>query len=292
MSPSTTGYPDRREEPANLHEQILEALRQSYGWDLSSFDGTFLAKMLEARRTATGTPSVREYLTRLRQDRHEAEELHQSLHIAHSEFFRNPLAFALLEELILPQLAAGKGGQTEIRVWSAGCAAGQEAYSVAILLDELAASRKNPVLFRIFATDRSRTELTTAQLGTYRRESLHNVRLKHVDGCFSRRDDTFTIVSRIRQRVDFSWHDLLGERCGSPPASIYGDFDLILCSNLLYYYQAGIQQLILSKLHQALTPRGYLVTGETEKAAVNLAGGFHALAPPAPVFQKSDLPAG
>jgi chemotaxis protein methyltransferase CheR len=115
----------------------------SHGVDLTPFDAKFLAKTLD-KRAAASVETAEAYGERLAQDFSEAEALLQSLHIGYSEFFRNGLAFALLERLILPGLleAKEKSGRGEIRVWSAGCATGQEAWSLAILDQRAHLNRK------------------------------------------------------------------------------------------------------------------------------------------------------
>lgn len=205
-----------------------------------------------------------------------------------SEFFRNPLTFALLEQLILPALVgkSGRGRGTEIRVWSAACAAGQEAYSIAILLDEMAANRGDALSFRIFATDRSPEGIVAAQKGIYDYAAVQNVRWKYLRNYFIREGDVYTIIPALRNRIDFSVYDVLDEQSSSPPPSIYGDFDLVICSNLLFYYRPDMRRRILNKAWAALSPGGYLVTGEAERDIVARHDGFRAVVRLSAVFQK------
>ena len=106
-------------------------------------------------------------------------------------------------------------------------------------------------------------------------------------GCFSRKGEAYAIAPRLRERVDFSTYDLLDRGSSSPPASIYGGFDLVICSNVLLYYRPQIQRLILGKLRRSLAPGGYLVVGETERQIVENAGGLKAVAAPASIFQST-----
>ncbi|MBI5589976.1 MAG: protein-glutamate O-methyltransferase CheR [Deltaproteobacteria bacterium] len=269
-------------------DEVLELIRKAHGRDIHLFDENFLANSLEKRLTATSTATLPAYAERLGRDPAEAEAFYRSLRITYSEFFRNPLAFALLEQPILPGIVEEKArnSRSELRVWSAGCATGQEAWSVAILLEELTTTREHPVPFRIFATDVSEANLTLAREGIYSAESVGNVRLRHLREYFSRQGDFFAIAPRIRTRVDFSAHDLLDECTTCPPASIYGHFDLVLCGNVLLYYRPETQRLILNKLRRCLVTGGYLMTGETERHIVENAGGFRAVAPPTSIFQR------
>jgi len=268
---------------------LLQGLAEAHGLDLTPYDTTFLQKTLDKRVAATGSASIAAYGGYLAEHRTDAVVLEQSLRIIYSEFFRNPLAFALLEQLILPGLIEAKArtDQGEIRVWSAGCATGQEAWSVAMLLDELTATAgAPPIAYRIFATDRSEPDLAQARTGHYSAEAVGNVQARRLRAHFSRHGDAFVIAPRLRARVEFSGDDLLDANSASPAASIYGDFDLVLCSNVLLYYRASARQFILDKLCHALAPGGYLVTGETERDIVAKHPGLRLVAPPAAVFQK------
>lgn len=270
-------------------DALIAVMGEAHGLDVSPYADAFLASSLEKRRKATSHRTDAAYLAHLPEDRAEAEILFGTLRIAFSEFFRDPLAVALLERTILPALAKARArsGRGEIRVWSAGCATGQEAWSVAILLDDLATTLGRPVPHRIFATDRSTAELETAERATYSTEALANVRLRQLGSAFSRRGDAYTILPQLRERVDFSLYDLLDPGTSCPPASIYGDFDLILCCNVLLYYRSEAQRLVLDKARRSLAPGGYLITGETEQQIVERAGGFRAVAPATAVFRHS-----
>jgi len=263
-------------------EPLKEIVRMLSGAvDTSRYEETFLRKTIAMRLAATGMRSLTAYAMHLAGDRLEAEEFRRSLRINHSDFFRNPLTFAVIEQWILPALVREKmnSGGGGIRVWSAGCATGQEAWSLAMLLEELS----GPVSYRIFATDLA--DPGQARAGVYSADAVGNVRTRHLREYFSRQDDSFSIVPRLRARVDFSDHDLLDDDSASPAASIYGDFDLILCCNLLFYYRPEARRQILDKVCHVLLPGGYFVTGEVERAMVAAHEGLCSVAPPAAVFQ-------
>ena len=270
-------------------DAVIQMLERMYGLDISSYDESFLRKSIDKRLAATSLETDAAYVEYLAEHRAEADVLCHSLRVIYSEFFRNPLAFAVLEQVVLPGLIAEKkqsGGG--IRVWSAGCAAGQEAWSVAMLLDELTGAEDRTVPYRIFASDLSKTDMKRARNGVYAADELKNVRLRHLEACFTKQDETYTLVSRIKSQVQFTSYDLLETNTTCPPVSIYGEFDLILCSNVLLYYRHEMQKRILDKLRESLAPGGYLITGETEKQIfADRAGGFRAVAPPSSVFQKN-----
>lgn len=274
---------------AQLNE-IISLMAHAHGRDLARFDRDFLRKTLQGRLTANGHPSPRAYADRLAQDPREAEGLWRALGITYSEFFREPLTFALLEQMVLPGLLQEmvELGRPELRLWSAAAADGQEAYSLAILLEDLCRARGQEAAFRIFATDIRQEGLCLGQQGLYPAQALQNIRLRHLEGCFTRQGEAYQVLPRLRQRVDFSLHDLLDHRLASPAASIYGDFDLVMCSNVLFYYRADIRGLILDKVGRSLRPGGYLVTGQAERAMVERAQGLRALTPVSTVFRKTD----
>ncbi len=268
---------------------IIRIMDRIHARDITPYDASFLVKSIGKRLAATGIRTFADYGGYLSENSAEAKALFDSLNISYSEFFRNPLTFALLEHLLLPVLIdeKKKTGQTGIRIWSAGCAAGQEAYSIAMLMDELTALNNNSVDFRIFATDIAEPDLLLAKKGVYGSGAVQNVRLRHTRKYLTRVGETYTVKSALRERVDFSVHNLLDERALCPPTSIYGEFDLIVCSNLLFYYRPLIRQYILNKIRRCLSSNGYLVTGEAEREIVAKTEGFRAVMPPAAVFQKT-----
>jgi chemotaxis methyl-accepting protein methylase len=265
---------------------LVECLRQAHGLDIACYSESFLSRSFERCWQGMAGMTCAGYRQLLGRDRGEAEAFVQLLNIHHSEFFRDPLLFALLEHRILPGLANAKRASDypEIRVWSAGCAAGEEAYSIAILLSELCDRFEIPVRFRLFATDSSAQQLELAGLGSYTSSAMGNVSLRHLWRWFTRREDNYVVAPELRERVDFSLHGLLDEHSVSPSASIFGGFDLILCCNVLFYYRLDGQERILKKMRRCLAPGGYLVTGEAEREIVQ-AQGFQPVPGPAAIFQ-------
>jgi chemotaxis protein methyltransferase CheR len=268
--------------------EITEVMDRIHGRDISAYDASFLVKSIDRRLAATGSPSSADYCRSLSENSIEAKALFDSLIISFSEFFRSPLSFALLEQILLPALIEEKNrtGEPEIRIWSAGCAAGQEAYSIAMLMDELTALNKKSVAYRIFATDASEPDLLLAKQGFFSSSAVQNIRLKHIRKYFTQVGETCSVNAALRDRIDFSVHNLLDAHSSCPPTSIYGEFDLIMCSNLLFYYRPAVRQFILNRFHRCLSSKGYLVTGEAEREIVSKTEGFRAAMTPAAVFQK------
>lgn len=264
--------------------EIIRVMSQTHGREISMYDESFLVKSVEKRRLESGADTLASYQCFLEKNNLESDSLFNSLNITYSDFFRNPLTFALLEQWVLPALISSKSG-AEIRVWSAGCSSGQEAYSVAMLLSNMNTLDGEPVRFRILATDISQSALEAAREGVYSKDAVRNLRLRDLENYFKREGDTYTIVSRLKKSIEFYSYDLLDRHSNYPPESIYGNFDIVLCSNLLFYYKPDIQHFILQKVQQALSPEGYLVTGEAERAFVEQTGNLKRVVPPAAVFQ-------
>jgi len=194
-----------KERPLS-RDEINAMMQTAHGLDVSAYDEIFLAKSLAKRQAATASETMGTYLERLAEEPGEAEIFFRSLSIPYSEFFRNPLTFGMLEQVILPSLVAIKkaSGKPKLRIWSAGCAAGQEAWSVAILLDELISSQGHPVSYNIFATDYSEAELTLARSGVYNAGALGNIRTRHLESYFSRRGEFYAIEDCLKERVSFT----------------------------------------------------------------------------------------
>jgi chemotaxis methyl-accepting protein methylase len=274
--------------PNETLQAVVRSIQEVHGQDLARYDETFLARSLARRQAATAAATPADYAGRMAEDRAEGEALIRSLDIHHSELFRDPLSFALLEQRILPALAARKAdtGPSELRVWSAGCAAGQEACSVAILLRELAEVSERAVSYRIFATDTSEAQLALGRAGVFDEAAMGKVRWAHVERWFARQGRSFAAAPELRERTDFSVYDLLDEQRSCPPSSIFGGFDLILCCNLLFYYRPEGQRLILDKLRRCLAVGGFLVTGDAERELVKGAG-FQPVFPSAAIFRRA-----
>jgi chemotaxis methyl-accepting protein methylase len=170
-----------------LMNEIIAIMTDRHGLDVSPFEESFLAKSCQQRMEILGIPTVAAYHAYLAGSGEEGQALFQGLRVAHSEFFRNPLGFALLEQVVLPGLARARkaDGGGKIRIWSAACAAGQEAYSLAILMNELVGERQNGLSYHIFATDVSPLQLALAAEGLYDPASMLNVRAKHLEACFT-----------------------------------------------------------------------------------------------------------
>jgi chemotaxis methyl-accepting protein methylase len=275
----------------NLTAQITAHLVKCHQCDVSVYDEDFLQKAITSRLHLTGSENPGSYLADLLENPEESILLMESLTNPTSQFFRHPLSFALLEQSIIPRIFGlnNRKPKHELRVWSAGCSAGQEPYSIALLASEHCQNAQNGHTFRIFATDRSERELDTGRKGIYNFGMLHNVRAVHLKNYFSQSGDSYRISGFIKKRVEFSYHDLLDPNSVAPPGSIYGDFDIISCCNVLLYYKPEVRKMILRKFHTSLQEGGFFITGEAESPIAAEIPGFRPFAPPAPIFIKTRL---
>jgi len=271
----------------NEIKNIADLLLHTFGTDISIHEEEFLNKSIQKRLSATGNFSLDEYYQYLKDNSNEMETFFDSLHISFSEFFRNPLTFSVLEQLILPILVERikSGKQKELRIWSAACAAGQEAFSFAILFDELLESTKANLSCHIFATDINAVELLHAAKGVYPATALNKVTLNRVQKYFTLNGDSYTIAPELRKYIDCSIFNLLTDKGDSPSASIYGNFDVVFCSNILFYYKPQFQERILEKISKNIVSGGYLITGETEREIVKKSN-FREVFPNSAIFQK------
>jgi len=273
----------------DMPDHIAGLLKRAHGIDISAYDDSFLDKSLQNRMIETRCASVQAYGALLAHNHKEAQGFFDSLHNSYSEFSRNPLTFAVLERIILPALILkGKNKKNkELRVWSTACAAGQEAYSMAILLEELKNNANDHFTYRIFASDQDEGQVAQARKGHYHAGALNNLSLRRVKQWFSKHGETYAVKPQLQENIDFSVFDLFSENLSCPPASIFGDFDLVLCANLLFYYKSKYRKMIIEKAGSCLAQGGYLVSGEVEREIV-MNYNYHEVFPQSAIFRLPD----
>jgi two-component system CheB/CheR fusion protein len=246
-------------------DALYRVLETEFGLDFNHYKPSTVTRRIERRLGLAQVRSVDEYLARLRSERSELDALYRDLLIGVTRFFRDPDAFALLEKQILPELLAREPRSTPLRIWVAGCATGEEAYSLAILLHELSATHgERPV--KIFATDVHRGSLEQATLGIYGEDAIANVAPDRLARYFMQQGNTYQVVTELRQTVVFAQHNVISD-------APFTRVDLVACRNLLIYLQPAAQQRVLSFFHFALNQGGVLFLGPSESLGP-LADGF------------------
>lgn len=245
--------------PDTLH-MITSLLQQVTGHDFSQYKRSTLQRRIERRMQMLRLSNVEVYIARLQQDRGEITQLFQDLLIGVTEFFRDPVAFEALAPTILPSLLRTKDAGAPLRVWVPGCATGEEAYSIAIVLHEQLVQLDRPPPMQIFATDIDEMALAAARRGFYDASITHHVTPERLERYFTLDGQRYQVIKAIRELCLFSVHNLISD----PP---FGRMDLISCRNLLIYFDAELQRKLIPVFHYALNSGGYLFLGAAESAA-------------------------
>ena len=245
---------------------LLERIRDRSGIDFTTYKPATILRRLRGRMSATGQDSLGDYAKQLDTDREEYARLISSLLIKVTEFFRDPKVFQYLREQVLPPLIdEARKHDRPLRVWSAGCSTGEEAYSLAITISE-AMDRKAPVESRVFATDIDSGAITFARRGLYPPAALENVPTPIRERYFVKSDGAYEVSKMVRAQMIFGEHDL-GARAPLPR------IDLILCRNVLIYFNQPMQRAALETFSFSLRDEGRLVLGPSETVAA-LPGPF------------------
>lgn len=259
----TAGVAERSaEEQAridSLRAAICTVLRQETGHDFSGYKEATFLRRVQRRMQVLRATSLEDYLERLRSDHGEALALLRDLLISVTAFFRDEEAYAALAAQVIPRLFEGKGAGDTVRVWVPGCATGEEAYSIAMLLSEHAAGRKAMPRLQVFATDIDDSALQLARAGRYPQALLEPLSAMRLDSHFTRDGAIRTVSKEIRDICVFSSHSLIRD----PP---FSRLDLVSCRNLLIYLDADAQRDVFPVFHFALRPHGYLFLGGAESA--------------------------
>ncbi len=260
--------------------RVFDALRSRWGVAFDAYKVTSIHRGIIRRMTAYGAESLAQYAADLESHPEELEHLYRDLLIRVSTFFRNPEVFYHIETHILPAIfTQHHQDSSDIRVWVAGCASGEEAYSLALLLHEQAHTFHFRGKITIFATDIHHPSLRQAAAGIYPAEHLHNVSPERLVGYFQERaDGTFKVVKELREMIIFAPQNVLRD----PP---FTRIDLVCCRNLLIYLQPKYQEQVLRSFNVALQPHGFLVLGKSESLGV-LQGAFHTLSGSLKIYQK------
>lgn len=276
------------EKDATALDKILEHLVQTLGRDFRGNRPAMIERRLSRRLAATGAGDFDRYLARIREDPKEAGLAAAMLTINISCFFRNPLTFEYLAAMTVPQILKEKirAKERSVRIWSAGCASGEEAYSMAILLAELMQKEADDLEPIVFATDIDDRALAVARKGIYPPERLRNVRYGLLKRSFTPAGQLFTVNADIRDRVFFDHFDMLEKERYAPPQSVFGSFDMVLCRNVLIYFDTAYQEIIFDKLYRSLSEGGHLVLGRSEVPADRYRGRFIKVSENCPVYQK------
>ena len=237
---------------------FLEELRDESGIDFTSYKPATIERRLQRRMVATSQPSVTDYVRYVHAHPDERRRLINSFLIKVTEFFRDPDTFSYLSDHVLPELIReAKARDGDLRIWSAGCATGEEAYSVAMLVHDLLGDDRASLNVRIFATDLDEEAIAFARRGIYPARALASLPQSLIQRHFAEYGEDYEVRKPLRSMLVFGEHDL-GQRAPFPR------IDLILCRNVLIYFTPALQRRALQLFAFSLRPGGYLALGKSE----------------------------
>ncbi|HXR87825.1 MAG TPA: chemotaxis protein CheB, partial [Stellaceae bacterium] len=261
--------PEEQAFDEELLRRVLAHLRVRTGHDFSKYKRSTVLRRIARRMQVARSESLRDYYDVLRDSAEEAQALLGDLLISVTTFFRDNDAFAALKAHFLPQLFTDREASDTLRVWVAGCATGEEPYSVAMLLLEEAAKHPIRPAIQVFGSDLDSRALGVAREGRYGAAIETDVGEERLRRFFTREGDGYRVRQELRDIVLFAVHDLLKD----PP---FSRVDLISCRNLLIYLDRDLQEQVCGTFHYALNPGGFLLLGASETAD-NPAGLFRML---------------
>lgn len=247
-------------------ERIVRLVGERTGLVFSQPRRHAIEAIILREASRAGCPDLAAYEQRLRRDDEATDSLAAELTIGETYFFRDPAQLDLLRSEILPEVAAAPARPEGVRIWSAGCASGEEAYSVAIICHELGIGSRT----RILATDLSRERLDAAREARYGRWSFRGVPDAVTTAYFRRRDTRYDLIDPIRAMVEFRYLNLaeLGGRGGPDP---HDRMDVILCRNVLIYFDAATTARVIGHLLGGLRDGGWLLLGASDPPATDYA---------------------
>jgi two-component system, chemotaxis family, CheB/CheR fusion protein len=248
-------------------QKIFVLLRAQTGHDFSQYKPSTVHRRIERRMAVHQVDNLYNYVTQLQQLPAEVEALFRDLLIGVTNFFRDPAAFKVLEETVIPELFVNRSPDTPIRIWIAGCSTGEEAYSLAILLTEQQEALRQRFRIQIFATDIDSQAIAVARAGVYPASIAVDLSPERLAHFFTLEPggDSYRIHKAVRDLLIFSPHSLIKD----PP---FSKLDFISCRNLLIYLGADLQKKLIPLFHYALKPNGILLLGTSETV-----GEFHEL---------------
>ncbi|MBI5588313.1 MAG: protein-glutamate O-methyltransferase CheR [Deltaproteobacteria bacterium] len=253
---------------------LLEKIYSERGWDFRNYKRASLKRRIQKRFAALNAGSCKDYCRSLDTDPAEYDRLFSTLTIKVSEFFREPEVFDFLSRTVAERFKRDEG----IKAWCCGCAFGEEAYSLAIVLSECLSAEglKNS---RVFATDIDSDALDTARKAVYRGESLRNVTQEVQENYFFKVDGMHKVKYNIRNLVKFGTQDIVK----SPSIS---KVQVLFCRNLFIYFNKFLQEKVFEKLDYSLVPGGLLVLGKAEVLPPRFASGYTPLGERLSVYEK------
>ncbi|MHA6247115.1 chemotaxis protein CheB [Pontibacter sp. CAU 1760] len=239
---------------------IVDFLNGELPLDFSEYKRPTIFRRIRRRMALLQIKDATHYLLHLKEDPAELQALAKDFLISVTSFFRDSQAFEALEQKIIPAIL-GKGHE-HVKIWVAGCATGEEAYSLAMLVAEYMEKTQHQAEVKIFATDLDQAALRVASKGVYPASSVRKLSPARQERFFTPVEEGFKVKKSIRQMLIFAYHDLIR----NPP---YCHVDLISCRNLLIYLNPALQKKVFGLLHFGLRQNGYLFLGSSEQTPMH-----------------------
>ena len=243
-------------------DHLLEYLRQSRGFDFTGYKQPSLMRRIAKRMQLVSVANFSEYVDYLEVHPEEFSLLFNTILINVTSFFRDEAAWQCLGETVLPRIMAARSPDQTIRIWSAGCASGEEAYTIAMLIAETLGKSEFRHRVKVYATDVDEAALTTARQGIYSTKELQAVPPALREKYFDRVGERYVFNAELRRSVIFGRHDLVQD---APMSRL----DLLICRNTLMYFNAETQRRILNRFSYALNPNGFLFLGKAEMLLIH-----------------------
>jgi two-component system CheB/CheR fusion protein len=249
----------RPEDQQHALREVFSQLRIRTGHDFSNYKRPTLLRRIERRITVRNLPNLPAYAAFLQQNPDETTALLKDLLISVTNFFRDKKAFETIEREVIPNILKNKTTEAQLRIWVAGCATGEEAYSIAMMCAEQTTGIIDAPKVQIFATDIDEAAIAIAREGLYTINDAADVSTERLRRFFNKEGDSYRIRREIREMILFANHNFIKD----PP---FSHIDLISCRNVLIYLNHTAQERVMETFHFALNPGAYLFLGSSESA--------------------------
>ncbi|MCK9594908.1 MAG: late competence development ComFB family protein [Candidatus Omnitrophica bacterium] len=271
-----------KEDKMQTFGLLLEKIKEDRGLDFKHYHQELLKRRVAIRMRATNIDNYPDYLRLLIRNPEEYEKLFEVMCINVSEFFRDPAVWVKVR-IIFAELIRRKtrNNNKTIRIWSAGCANGEEPHTIAIKLLSLLQADILNFCVEIIATDVDKKSIKIAEKGEYAKDSLKNVSKKYLDRYFNQDKDIYRTKDDINKLITYRYLDLTS-------AEMVNDVDMVFCRNVFIYFDRSLQEQLLMKFYKALRPEGYLIMGQSETLVREAKTIFEEVDGNARIYQRKD----
>lgn len=274
--------PDKGQPTEASLPEVLSLVEKQCGHDFTNYKPPTLLRRISRRMAALGVKHIKEYLGLLQNSSEECGNLGKDFLIGVTRFFRDEAAFEQVKKELHPLIHQKNNGEA-VKVWIAACSTGEEAYSMAILLNEMTQQQGKHLELKFFATDLDQEAIDTASKGVYSESSVQHISRKLLDKYFFREENRWIVKPHLRKQIVFAKHNIIKD----PP---FIKNDVISCRNMLIYMNATLQAKVFSVFHFALNPGGFLFLGPSE--VPQPAYGFDSLNVKWKIYKRNNRAAG